>query len=118
MYAIKTENLKKFYGRARGIDGINLAVCEGDFFGFIGPNGAGKSTTVRTLLGIISPTSGTAEIFGKDIIKNRNEILCDVGYMPSELLSILSKLPITDINISEPDLEEIFMHFYLEEKRK
>lgn len=84
MNAIKTNSLVKFYGKARGIDGINLEVKEGDFFGFIGPNGAGKSTTVRTLLGLISPTSGSAEIFGRDIIKNKTEILSEVGYMPSE----------------------------------
>lgn len=84
MNVIKTDSLVKFYGKARGIDGINLEVKEGDFFGFIGPNGAGKSTTVRTLLGLISPTSGNAEIFGKDIIKNKTEILSEVGYMPSE----------------------------------
>lgn len=84
MLAIKTDSLVKFYGKSRGIDGINLEVEEGDFFGFIGPNGAGKSTTIRTLLGLISPTCGTAEIFGKDIIKNKNEILSEIGYMPSE----------------------------------
>ena len=84
MDAIKTVSLKKYYGRSRGIDGINLTVKEGDFFGFIGPNGAGKSTTVRTLLGLISPTSGNAEIFGKDVTKHKTEILNEVGYMPSE----------------------------------
>ena len=52
MLAIKTENLTKYYGKARGIINVNLEVDEGDFFGFIGPNGAGKSTTIRTLLGI------------------------------------------------------------------
>lgn len=84
MNVIKTDSLVKFYGKARGIDGINLEVKEGDFFGFIGPNGAGKSTTVRTLLGLISPTSGSAEIFGKDVTKHKTEILNEVGYMPSE----------------------------------
>ena len=84
MNVIKTDSLVKFYGKSRGIDGINLQVEEGDFFGFIGPNGAGKSTTVRTLLGLISPTSGRAEIFGKDIKSNKTEILSEVGYMPSE----------------------------------
>lgn len=84
MEAIKTVSLKKYYGRSRGIDGIDLTVNEGDFFGFIGPNGAGKSTTVRTLLGLISPTSGNAEIFGKDVTKYKTEILSEVGYMPSE----------------------------------
>lgn len=84
MNVIKTNSLVKFYGKARGIDGINLEVKEGDFFGFIGPNGAGKSTTVRTLLGLISPTSGSAEILGTDVTKHKTEILREVGYMPSE----------------------------------
>ena len=84
MKAILTEHLTKFYGKARGINDVNLSVEQGDFFGFIGPNGAGKSTTIRTLLGLISPTNGSAEIFGKDILKKRLEILSDIGYLPSE----------------------------------
>ncbi|HAP20728.1 MAG TPA: ABC transporter, partial [Lachnospiraceae bacterium] len=55
-------------------------------FGFIGPNGAGKSTTIRTLLGLISPTSGNARIFEQDILKNHIEILSRIGYMPSEAM--------------------------------
>lgn len=85
MNAIQTQNLTKYYGKSRGIININLTVPEGDFFGFIGPNGAGKSTTIRTLLGLISPTGGKAEIFGKDLVQNKNEILSLVGYMPSEI---------------------------------
>lgn len=84
MAIIKTENLTKSYGKSRGIINLNLKVNEGEFFGFIGPNGAGKSTTIRTLLGLISPTSGKAEIFGKDISSHKTEILSDIGYMPSE----------------------------------
>ncbi len=84
MDAIKTTNLTKFYGKARGIMDLNLTISEGEFFGFIGPNGAGKSTTIRTLLGLISPTSGNGEIFGLDIIKHKEEILSSVGYLPSE----------------------------------
>lgn len=86
MEAIKTNNLTKYYGKARGITSLNLSVEKGEFFGFIGPNGAGKSTTVRTLLGLISPTSGNAEIFGKDIINEKEAILQNVGYLPSEAL--------------------------------
>lgn len=86
MKAIKTNNLTKYYGKARGITDLNLSVDEGEFFGFIGPNGAGKSTTIRTLLGLISPTSGNAEIFGKDIINEKEAILQNVGYLPSEAL--------------------------------
>lgn len=84
MNVIETASLTKYYGKSRGIIDINLTVPEGDFFGFIGPNGAGKSTTIRTLLGLISPTGGRAEIFGKDILKQKEEILADIGYMPSE----------------------------------
>ena len=86
MNAIQTENLTKFYGRHRGIEDISLKVAEGDFFGFIGPNGAGKSTTIRTLLGLISPTGGSARVFGKDIVRDRLEILSEVGYLPSEAI--------------------------------
>ena len=84
MSVIKTEKLTKRYGKYRGITELDLSVEEGEFFGFIGPNGAGKSTTVRTLLGLIKPTSGSAEIFGKDIVAGHKEILADIGYMPSE----------------------------------
>ena len=81
--AITAAALTKYYGKARGIDGLNLEVEAGDFFGFIGPNGAGKSTTIRTLLGLISPTSGKAQVFGMDIGKNSRKILERVGYLPS-----------------------------------
>ena len=84
MNVIETHGLTKFYGKSRGIVDVTLSVKEGELFGFIGPNGAGKSTLIRTLLGLISPTGGRAEVFGKDIIKARTEILADVGYLPSE----------------------------------
>ena len=64
MEAIQTIGLTKFYGKNRGIQNLDLRVEEGEFFGFIGPNGAGKSTTIRTLLGLIRPTSGSARILG------------------------------------------------------
>ena len=84
MNAIKTELLTKYYGKKRGIIDVSLAVSEGDFFGFIGPNGAGKSTLIRTLLGLISKSSGSAEIFGRDISEGKIANLSDIGYMPSE----------------------------------
>ena len=84
MKAIYTEKLTKFYGNKRGIVDVSLSLDKGDFFGFIGPNGAGKSTTIRTLLGLISPNSGRAEVLGMDISDARTEILASVGYMPSE----------------------------------
>lgn len=86
MEIIKTNNLTKYYGKARGIIDLDLSIHEGECFGFIGPNGAGKSTTIRTLLGLISPTSGTAQIFGKDITSEKEDILRDIGYLPSEAM--------------------------------
>ena len=84
MNIIETHALTKFYGTARGIVEVSLTVKEGELFGFIGPNGAGKSTLIRTLLGLIAPTSGEAQIFGKDIVKDKTESLKNVGYLPSE----------------------------------
>ena len=84
MNIIETKNLTKRYGKSRGIIDLNLSVSEGDIYGFIGPNGAGKSTTIRTLLGLISPTSGEAYMCGMDCTKNNKEILKNIGYMPSE----------------------------------
>lgn len=84
MDAIKTISLTKYYGKSRGILDMNLTVEQGDFFGFIGPNGAGKSTTIRSLLGLIAPTSGSAQLLGMDILCQKEAILSHVGYMPSE----------------------------------
>ena len=83
---IQTTNLTKSYGRARGVTDLTLHVPEGGCFGFIGPNGAGKSTTIRTLLGLLSPTAGSAEVLGLDCVRQRNAILAQVGYMPSEAM--------------------------------
>ena len=84
MEAIQTQALTKFYGKARGIRELSLQVEQGEFFGFIGPNGAGKSTTIRCLLGLITPTSGSARVLGLDIGADRKEILARIGYLPSE----------------------------------
>jgi len=85
MNIIETNNLTKFYGKNRGIEDVSLKVKEGEIFGFIGPNGAGKSTTIRLLLSLIYPTSGTAKIFNKDCIKYGHEIRQSIGYLPSEV---------------------------------
>lgn len=84
MKAIETKGLTKFYGKARGIEGVDLSVEEGDIYGFIGPNGAGKSTTIRTLLGLIRKTSGEARVLGMDIEKDHEKLLAEVGYLPSD----------------------------------
>lgn len=84
MKAIETKGLTKFYGKARGITCLDLAVEEGEFFGFIGPNGAGKSTTIRILTGLIKSSDGSASIFERDVSGKKDEILADIGYLPSE----------------------------------
>ena len=88
MEVINTEGLTKYYDGARGIDGLDLTVSGGEFFGFIGPNGAGKSTTIRILLGLIEKTSGNVRVLGEDPSEAgpRRKILSRVGYLPSEAM--------------------------------
>ena len=85
MNVIETQNLTKSYGKDRGIIDLNLEIESGEIFGFIGPNGAGKSTTIRTLLGLIFPTSGRGSIFGLDIVKKTKDIKKQIGYIPAEV---------------------------------
>lgn len=83
---IQIERLTKTYGKARGVTELTLRVPEGSCYGFIGPNGAGKSTTIRTLLGLLAPTAGSARVLGLDCRRERRVILAQVGYMPSEAM--------------------------------
>lgn len=83
---IDITNLTKNYGKHRGVSNVSFHVSEGDIFGFLGPNGAGKSTTIRSMLGLIRYDSGSIRIFGKDNKKYREDILNDIGYMPSEAM--------------------------------
>ena len=86
MDIITTDHLTKSYGKKRGIIDLNLAVKEGEFYGFIGPNGAGKSTTIRTLLGLMRPTSGSVSIMNIDVYGNKRKVLANIGYIPSEAM--------------------------------
>src|SRR3954470_22919270 len=85
MNVIEINQLTKKYGKARESTDIIFNIEEGEIFGFIGPNGAGKSTTIRTLLSLIYPTSGSAKIFGMDSVKYAPEIKRQIGYLPSEV---------------------------------
>ena len=82
--AIRTERLTKAYGTARGIEDVTFDVNAGEVFGFLGPNGAGKTTTIRTLLDLLHPTSGTAEIFGMDSHRDGIEIRARLGNLPGD----------------------------------
>lgn len=81
---IELKHLTKYYGKQRGIEDISFSVERGEIFGFIGPNGAGKSTTIRTMMGLLKASSGSAEIFGLDCRRNASEVAKNVGYLPSE----------------------------------
>jgi len=81
---IELEKLTKSYGPHRGIIDVDLAVNEGEIFGFLGPNGAGKTTTIRTLLDLIRPTSGRALVFGIESSANPAAIHRRIGYIPGE----------------------------------
>lgn len=85
MMGIEFNNVKKYYGKSRGVDHLNLKIVEGDFFGFVGPNGAGKTTAIKALLNLIIPDSGSVKILGVDTQKQIRKIKTAIGYMPSEV---------------------------------
>lgn len=85
-YAIEIKDLKKSYGKHRGVEQLSLQVKTGDIYGFLGPNGAGKSTTIRSMLGLIHYQQGTVKILGMDAVNSHTKILKKVGYMPSEAM--------------------------------
>lgn len=77
---VATDNLSKEYDGVYRVQELDIRIKEGDIYGFLGPNGAGKSTTMKMLLGLVKPTSGTIEIMGKPFNeKNRRDILASVG---------------------------------------
>ena len=125
MDIIEVRNLTKFYGRIRGVENLTFSVKKGEIFGFLGPNGAGKTTTIRTLLGLLKPTSGTAYIFSKNIEDYIVEIRAKVGYIPGDLalyekltgrqfLNYFSSLRNTDLTL----LDELLSIFELPLDRK
>ncbi len=85
MNIIETSKLVKKYKDTVAVDGIDLAVKEGEIFGLLGPNGAGKSTFIGTLVGTLKVTEGSVHIFGKDISKEGASIKQDMGYVPQDL---------------------------------
>ena len=82
--AIETFRLTKRYGGDRGIEDLSMEVPEGEIFGFLGPNGAGKTTTIRTLVGLLHPTAGSARVFGLDIVSESVAIRARLGNLPGD----------------------------------
>ncbi|MFB6094471.1 MAG: ATP-binding cassette domain-containing protein [Halanaeroarchaeum sp.] len=87
MGVIDVEGLTKVFGETRANDGVEFSVREGEIFGYLGPNGAGKSTTLRTLMGFLTPTAGTATVLGRDVRDESAliEAKRNVGYLPGDL---------------------------------
>lgn len=86
MFAIAVRDLRKVYDGKPAVDGLNLTVPRGSFFGFLGPNGAGKSTTIRMLTGLIPATSGYIELLGMPLAGNETAIKQRIGLVPDESL--------------------------------
>ena len=84
--AIETHDLKRYYGKIKAVDGINIKIPKGSLFGFLGPNGAGKTTTLSMLSTILVPTSGTATILGYDLNKDAKKIKEYIGVCPQALV--------------------------------
>jgi ABC-2 type transport system ATP-binding protein len=85
MLAIHAQKLTKTYGQTRGVQDLDIEVAKGEIYGFIGPNGAGKSTTIRMLLQLIAPTSGSLSVIGTTIAGDHPELRKRIGYLPSEI---------------------------------
>lgn len=93
--AVSVQGLEKKFGAFVAVNKINFEVKQGEVYGFLGPNGAGKSTTIRMLCGIISPSSGTGQVGGYDIIREQNKIKEHIGYM-SQKFSLYNDLTIEE----------------------
>lgn len=90
-WAIRCHELTKRFGDRTAVDRISLAIPQGTIFGFLGPNGSGKSTTIRMLCGVLTPTSGSGEVLGYDLLTEAEEIKQHIGYM-SQKFSLYEEL--------------------------
>ena len=87
MFAVETRGLTRCFGAVRAVDGLDLQVEAGKFFGFLGPNGAGKSTTIKMLTGLLAPTSGTMRVLEADLAvpEAARTVKLRIGVVPEEL---------------------------------
>lgn len=104
MAAIEIDNLVKKYGELTALAGISLDIPEGDFFGLLGPNGAGKTTLIRILTTLLRPTSGSARIMGRDVVKDSNGVRNLIGVVPQAMTS--------DLDLTGLETMDIYARFY------
>src|SRR3990167_10484096 len=122
MDILEVKNLTKNFGKFVAVDNISFSLKEGEILGLLGPNGAGKTTTIQMLLGVLTPTSGSIQYFGKELANNREEILEELNFsstytnFPWEL-SVKEILHYTsflyDINDRRNKMQEIIEKFRL-----
>ncbi len=82
--SLATDHLTKRFDHFTAVDNVSFAVHRGEIFGLLGPNGAGKTTTIRTLLGLLTPTSGRATVLGFDVVTQTEEVRQRIGYVPQK----------------------------------
>ncbi len=99
--AIHTEGLVKSFGKTRAVDGLNLKVPRGSVYGFLGRNGAGKTTTVKTLLGLLRPSTGSAQVLGYDIGRDLIAILERTGFVPENKMLFGSLTPAQIVHFNQ-----------------
>jgi len=121
------DHLVKRFGNFTAVDGISFAVKKGEIVGLLGPNGAGKTTTIAMIMGFTLPTSGVIEVFGKDISKNRQEILARTNYASAytkipyrltvwQYLSMFALL--YDVPNAKKKIETLLKTFQMEDHKK
>ena len=127
--AIVTQQLTRKFGALTAVDGIDLQVQAGQFFGFLGPNGAGKSTTIKMLTGLLSPTSGRMQLLGIDFLQNPTEVKRQIGVVPEgmglferltgmEYLRFVGRMYGLDRSTTEKRSEELLEFMQLADRQK
>jgi ABC-2 type transport system ATP-binding protein len=92
---IEVEGLTKRFGRFTAVDNVSFNVARGEILGFLGANGAGKTTIIRMLCGLLSPTSGRATVGGFDVVRQSEQVKCNIGYM-SQKFSLYPDLTVVE----------------------
>src|SRR5438067_12672648 len=93
--AVQTQGLTRMYGNIAALYGLDLTVNKGDLFGFIGSNGAGKTTTLRILATFLAPSAGSAQILGRDVVRDADAVRHVIGYMP-DFFGVYKDMEVTE----------------------
>ena len=94
-FVITTKEISRSFGDIVAVDKLSMAISEGEMFGVVGPDGSGKTTTIRMICGILAPSSGTAVVLGKDIIKQPDLVKKEIGYL-SQRFSLYGDLSVDE----------------------